>query len=139
MQNNKDNSKIERRSSERLKADFSFFCQINKPWLVRLLIKGEEIEAVALNLSEGGMAISTDYDIRVGTVLLMNIMIYKQDILDKFKIYKTIKVQGKVISNVLDDTKKHRIGIIFRGVNQEGKKELFDFAKSKTKGRYQAL
>ncbi len=133
MKDNKNYSNVERRDFKRLKVDFSFFYQINKPWYVLVLISGEEVEAVALDLSEGGMAFSTNCDIRAGTGLSMKIMIYKQDKENNFKVYKTIKARGKVCSNVLEDTNKHRIGINFTEIDQEGKKELIDFAQKKPK------
>jgi len=133
MQNNKDYSNAERRNSERLKVNFSFFYQINKPWYVLLMISGEEVEAVALDLSEGGMAISTNYNIRAGAILSMKIMIYRQDKEENFKVYKTIKAQGKVCSNVLEDTNKYRVGINFTEIDEEWKKELIDFGKKKSK------
>jgi len=128
----KDNNKyynVERRNSERLKADFSFFYRINKPWYVFLLISGEEVEAMALDLSLGGIAISTNYNIHVATVLSMKIMIYKQDKENNFKFYKTINAQGKVCSNILEDTNRYRIGINFTEIDAEEKEELLEFAK----------
>jgi len=121
--------KVERRKSKRLKVDFSFFYRINKPWYVFLLISGKEVEAMALDLSSGGIAISTNYNINVATVLSMKIMTYKQDEENNFKFYKTINAQGRVCSNILEDTDRYRIGISFTEIDAEEKEELLLFAK----------
>lgn len=128
----KDNNKYphaERRNSERLKVDFSLFYRTNKPWDVFLFIGGKEVEAMALDLSSGGIAISTNYNIHVATVLSMKIMIYKQRKENNFKLYKTINAKGKVCSNILEDANRYRIGINFDEIDIEDKEELLKFAK----------
>lgn len=129
MEDSEKYSNAERRDFDRLKVDFSIIYQIDKPWYVRVLIGGEEVEATALDLSEGGMAISVNCDIPVSTALLIKIMIYKVDKENNFKFYKTIEIQGEVRSNVFLNTTMYRIGISFTKIDEEEKKELIDFAK----------
>lgn len=129
MEGSSGRSDIERRAFKRLKVDFSIIYRINKPWHVRVLISGEEVEALAVDLSEGGIAITTDKDIPVSTILAIKIMIYTVTEGDAFQFYKNIEAEGEIRSNVLADTGKHRIGIIFTQISEEGKKELIRFAK----------
>lgn len=131
MEDNSKNPDIERREFDRIKVDFSIIYRINKPWYVRVLISGEEVEATAIDLSEGGIAINTNYDIPIATVILIKIMIYTVTKKDNFQLYKVIEAEGEVRSNVLLDTDKHRIGIRFTKIDEEGKKELICFAKAR--------
>jgi c-di-GMP-binding flagellar brake protein YcgR len=124
-------SEVERRKFDRLKVDFSIIYQVNKPWYLRVLIGGKEVEATALDVGAGGLAVSTNYDIPVSTVLAITIMIYNVVSGNNFKFYKTILAQGKVCSNVAQDKGVHRIGINFLEIDPEGKKELLDFARIK--------
>lgn len=119
----------ERRGYQRLKIDITVIYQVNKPSNVRVLIGEEEVEAMILDLSEGGVGILTDYDIPVLAVLSVEFMIYKLDDKNNFRFYKSIKASGEVHSNVLLEKNKHRLGICFTQIDEEAKSEIADFVK----------
>lgn len=129
MIENQGYSGAERRKFERLKVDLSLIYRINKPWYVRVLIGGNEVEASALDLSEGGIAINTNYNIPVSTVLFIKIMVYKVVGENNFHYYKTLEVEGQVRSSNPLGNGKFRTGILFTRIKDEDRQELIGFAK----------
>lgn len=129
MEDGREKSNIERRAFERLKVDLSIIYRINRPLYVRVLISGEEIEATAIDLSQGGIAINTNYDIPISTALSIKIMIYTLTKANNFRFYKVVNADGEVRSNILVGTDKRRIGISFTEIDEEEKEELIRFVR----------
>lgn len=125
----------ERRRFERFKINVFITFEIDKPTHLRALIKDEngeeleEAEAVTLDLSEGGMAILTKYDIPPESLLSMEFMLYATEDKTKFTLYKSIKAKGEVKSSILLERDKHRLGVYFKEISEEDKDEIADFVK----------
>lgn len=119
----------ERRKFQRLKVQITIIYQVNRPLYVRVLIGNKEIEAITLDLSEGGMALLTDYDIPVASALSMEFMIYEVDKRNNFRFYKSIKVIGEVASNILLEDNKRRLGICFTLIDEVTKSEIKNFVE----------
>lgn len=128
MDNNNAQDK-ERREFKRLKINITVVYRVNKPSHIRVLVGEEEVEAVTLDLSQGGMSILTAYDIPVLAVLSIEFMIYNIDGLNKFRFYKSIKVIGEVRTNILGENNDYRIGIVFTKIDPEDKLEIANFVQ----------
>jgi len=119
----------ERRKSKRIPVDFTVVYQINKPLVVRLMVGTDsEVEAVMLDLSEGGMSIVTDYNIPSCTVLIMKFILINMDKSRENRIQK-MNITGLVRYNILTANQKHRLGIYFTKIATEDKKAISDFVK----------
>lgn len=125
----RENFDTERRRFPRLKINITVIYKVDRPSHVRVSIGEDEVEATTIDLGEGGVAIQTDYDIPLTTVLSIEFMIYKVDDKDNFKLYKSIKATGEVHSNVLLGKNKHRLGICFTQIDEEVKSEIADFVR----------
>jgi c-di-GMP-binding flagellar brake protein YcgR len=122
----------DRRRFQRMRMNLTVVYRVDKPMTVRILIGDKEIEAVTVDLSEGGMAILTDYDIPVGTDLVIKFTLCKVDKEGKITFYGPMVIAGDVRSNVLSEEKKgeHRLGIRFAQMNEKDKLELIGYLKS---------
>lgn len=119
----------ERRKFSRLRLRLAVVYQVNKPLTLRMQVGDKEILATALDLSEGGMAISTTYDIPQATELLIKFTLFKVDTGGHVNFYGPMEIIGEVRSNITGDDGIHRLGICFRNIDEKDKKEISDFVK----------
>ncbi len=117
----------DRRKSPRLRVRLAVVYQINKPLNVRMQIGDREFVATTLDLSEGGIAISTNYDIAVQTDLLIKLTLFKVDNENKVTFYGPMEIIGEVRSNTLQENKEYRLGISFTSIEENDKAELIKF------------
>lgn len=119
----------EKRKSRRLKAGFTLIYQVNKPPTVVMNVGyGREIEGLMLDLSEGGMAILTNYDIPKSTVLSIKFTLINRALKGDNRIIK-INMGGIVCNNVLSENEEHRLGIQFSDISEKDRKAITDFIK----------
>jgi c-di-GMP-binding flagellar brake protein YcgR len=110
---NYDYSGPDRRKYQRLKLNLTVNYRVDEPWYVRITLKGQEIEATALNLSEGGMAIMTNYDIPVASVLFLKFSLFKINGDGEVCFYNPVETNGQVRSNVVCEKNQFRLGVCF--------------------------
>lgn len=128
MQNTNPGS--ERRKFKRLKAAFILTYQVNKPISLRVIVGWDrEIVALMLDLSQDGIAISTDYDIPISTIIAMKFTLINLA-LDGEERMRSMKIIGEVKSNVLLAKFEHRLGIYFTQISEEDKTAIANFVKS---------
>jgi c-di-GMP-binding flagellar brake protein YcgR len=124
----------DRRKSKRLEASFILTYQVNQPLSLRVSIGWDnEVVAVMLDLSQEGMAISTNYDIPAGTILLIKFTLINLAALEDERI-ESMRMTGVVKSNVLIDKYEHRLGIQFTNINEKDKIAIANFIKMATTG-----
>jgi c-di-GMP-binding flagellar brake protein YcgR len=117
----------DRRKSQRLRVRLAVVYQINKPLNVRMQIGDKELIATTLDLSEGGIAISTNYDIPLQTDLLIKLTLFKVDNENKVTFYGPMEIIGEVRSNSLLENGEHRLGISFTSIEEKDLTELVKF------------
>ena len=81
------------------------------------------------DLSEGGMAILTDYDIPILALLSIKFTLINTYAYDDNNRVHTLEMQGDVCNNVLLETKEYRIGINFTRISEQNKRAIADFIK----------
>ena len=119
----------ERRKSKRLKATFILTYQVDKPLSLRIIMGWDrEVVGLMLDLSEEGMAVSTDCDIPVSTIIAMKFTLINLA-LDGEERTKSMKITGEVKSNILLDKNEHRLGIHFIRIGQKDKDAITNFVK----------
>ena len=120
----------ERRRFKRMQAKFLATFKAFDAAEEFILFYNKEIYAVMFNLSEGGMAFTTSYDIPIATRLLMRFTLINRRTFsdsDKFRVLDNI--EGKVCSNTLLDKNEHRIGIQFNNISKRDKLAIANFVK----------
>ena len=118
----------ERRRSPRVKAEFIVIYKVNSPMEVRMWIGNKEVSAMMLDLSGLGMAIMTDYNIPIWSVLsikftLINLYANKEERV------RLMEISGEVKNNSLTDKKNYRVGISFTTITKEDQCAIDRFVK----------
>jgi c-di-GMP-binding flagellar brake protein YcgR len=80
-------------------------------------MRGKDIEARMLDVSQGGMAMVTNYDIPVSTILSMRFTVLKVD-KEIINFSGPLEVTGEVRSNVPAERDEHRLGIYFTKIKK---------------------
>ena len=107
----------ERRSHKRLRMNCTVIYRVNEPVSTRFIMRGKDIEAKMLDVSQGGMAMVTNYDIPVATVLSMRFTLLNVD-KEAVKFSGPLEVTGEVRSNIPAEKDEHRLGIWFTKVKR---------------------
>jgi len=119
----------DRRRFQRLDVDIVVFYRVDLPLSVRLLVGNQEVEAIMLNLSTGGMALVTKYGIPGGTLLLIKFTLTSVNKQGEVKVYGPIEVRGEVRSNTKWENNTYRLGISFIDIDQKNKLEIARFVQ----------
>jgi len=123
-------SDSDRRRHERLKVEFTLNYRVDTPLEVRMSIGWDsEVDALMVDLSEGGMAILTSCDIPVGSVLSINFTLINLTAIEDEERIKTLSIAGEVRSNFRVDQADRRLGIKFVQINQKDKEAIGEFVR----------
>lgn len=124
---------MERRKFQRTKVNFIVTFQVDRPPQVRMSVGGLDVDALMLDLSEGGMAISTDYEIPAGTLLYIYFTLINPFRTEDDRVTR-MELLGEVRSCTSNDNhKQHRLGILFSGIKENDKRAIADFIRNDTK------
>jgi c-di-GMP-binding flagellar brake protein YcgR len=95
-----------------------------------------DIDALMMDLSEGGMAITTDYEIPSGTLLYIYFTLINPFRNEDDRVTK-MELLGEVRScSILDNHKQRRLGICFTQMKEDDKKAVADFVKLNTEQKH---
>jgi len=126
-----------RRRSERINVAFTLVYNVENPYSLRISLGSvDDIDALMIDLSDIGMAITTRYDLPLNTKLYIKFNVIDLHLAGDDR-WRHMEITGEVVSNiVLPDTsqrKSHRIGINFINVSSEDKIAITDFVKRNRK------
>jgi len=116
----------DRRRAKRLKIHFIVIYHVHRPLKVRMLVGSKEVDAVMLDLSQGGMAILTGYDIPISSILSMKFTLINMSA-PKDKRVKTIEAMGQVRYNQAVKKSEYRLGILFTQMPKEDRESILSF------------
>jgi c-di-GMP-binding flagellar brake protein YcgR len=124
----KDNPKEQnRRKSERMDAAFTLTYNLEKSPTLRISLGLiDSIETVMINLSDSGMAIMTNYDIPAGAQLYIKFDLINLHLTCDER-WRSMKISGEVVSNLLLSGENRRIGIRFNKISEEDKAAIRNF------------
>lgn len=107
-------SGIEKRKFKRIAVNFIVFYKVNFPLRVRIKIGNREVEALAVDISEGGMAVYTDREIPPVSVVNVKFIMMNDYAISPQDHTRSILVRGQVRYNILIEEKKtFRFGMQF--------------------------
>jgi hypothetical protein len=102
----------ERRQSKRERMNCTVIYRTDQPLDARFSLHGQDIHAKMLDISSNGMAMITDKNIPIATVLSMRFTLLK--VKDELIKYSTpMEITGEVRSNTPLTDQKRRLGIYF--------------------------
>lgn len=117
----------DRRRFQRLKANLSVFYQVYSPLYLRSIFGQQETEAITLDISKGGMAFLSDKDIPLWSLLLIKIILFKTDKEGLVSFSDPVEIVGEVRSNTLIEDNKHRLGICFKAMDDDYRRDIDKF------------
>ncbi len=120
----------ERRKFKRVPTKFLVTYTASDPAEAFILFNNEVIDALMFDLSEGGMAFTTSYDIPIATRLSIKFTLINRKAFsdsDKFKVLDDI--EGEVRNNNLLDENQHRLGIQFSSISEKDKLAIVNFVR----------
>jgi len=125
---NRNYGGAERRQFKRVPVSFTVFYQINIPIEVRIKFGDKEVVALAADISEGGMAVTTYCEIPPVAVISVKFVIFN----DKFpladKKSRTINTQAEVRYNMeIVPDKEYRMGISFLNLSEDDRSFIRGF------------
>lgn len=119
----------DRRRFQRLKANINVWYKILNPVETVNLIGDKEIEASTLDISAGGMSLSSRYNLPAHATLLLKFILLKTDNKGFVDISKPTEVLGRVRYSVLSENSEYRVGISFTGLKGEQRCDITGFVK----------
>ena len=125
---NKKYTGADRRKFKRLKASLIVIYRVHKPLEALVRIGTREINALMLDLSEGGMAIVTNCNIPVSTILLIKFTLINPYTFDDERI-RTMEITGQIRNNALLEKKEYRLGVCFTQIAKEDRIAIANFVK----------
>ncbi|MCM8787323.1 MAG: PilZ domain-containing protein [Candidatus Omnitrophica bacterium] len=118
----------ERRKFKRVKVNFIVIYSIHQPVKLRMFINNKEIYAIMIDLSEGGMAVLTSYQIPENTLLHIKFTLIDSTATFESRISK-IELMGEVRYCTLREDKSYRLGIRFTQIKEEDRVIISNFCK----------
>ena len=123
---------IERRKFKREDISVIVVYKVDSPLDVRVMVKDKEVNAVALNLCEAGIALLTNYEIPASTIVAIRFLISKDATIRKGERYRTIEIKGEVCYNrFIKEEKAYRLGIRFINISDKERNFIANFIKHK--------
>jgi len=119
----------DRRQFKRVKTSFIVMCKVDSPLSVRLMIGDREINSIGLNLSEGGMAILTNYDISSTALVTLKYILFNDRDIGEEDRTKSMENQGEVRYSLLTKERTCRIGIRFIGMPEDDRGFIYNFVR----------
>ncbi|MCK5305735.1 MAG: PilZ domain-containing protein [Candidatus Omnitrophica bacterium] len=124
-----DYSGPERRENKRVDVSFIIAYRVNKAPTIFMLVGGKEVYALMMDLSEGGMALLTEYEIPVGTELSIKFTLINFEV-EKEHRTRVMKITGKVKYCGPSEKEENRLGISFTQIKKEDKAAIANFVKT---------
>ncbi|MFC1658912.1 PilZ domain-containing protein [Candidatus Omnitrophota bacterium] len=115
----------ERRRSVRIAVRFILTYQVHEPIKVRMWIGNKEVSALMLDLSPEGMAILTQYEIPLATILAMSFTLINLQA-EKDKQMRSMGIMGEV-RYASQEGYEQRLGISFTHIGKEDKVAIASF------------
>jgi len=116
-----------RRKSERMDAAFTLTYNLEKSHTLCISLGLiDNIETVMINLSDLGMAIMANYDIPLGAQLYIKFDLINMHLCGDAR-WRSMKITGEVVSNLLLSGENRRIGICFNKISEEDKAAIRNY------------
>jgi len=125
-----DNNRLpgeDRRRFQRLKVNLSVWLELDGHFQLSCLAKGQEVEAAALDLGCGGIAIACKYDIPVAALLRIRFHLFKTDNKGTVTFYEPVEAIGQVRSNIILEPGLYRLGVCFEEISVKDSLEIHHF------------
>ena len=120
----------ERRKFRRAEASFIITYKINYPLSIRLLYKDKAMDALAFDLSEGGMAVSTGHEIPAGTQVTIHFVLLNESAVNVNDRLRSLQISAQISYCTRSAEKEFRLGVVFGGISADERLFIAGFTKA---------
>ncbi|MFH1414416.1 MAG: PilZ domain-containing protein [Candidatus Omnitrophota bacterium] len=120
----------ERRKSKRTKANFTIIYDVHKSVSMDVSLAGQEVDALMMDLGKEGLAITTNYEIPIASILNMKFTLINRRAQDKNNKSRSIYIMGEVRSSIRLENGEYRLGIHFIQLKDEDAKAIDNFVEA---------
>jgi c-di-GMP-binding flagellar brake protein YcgR len=117
---------VDRRKFKRVPVSFLVFYKVNYPLEIRIKLGDKEINALATDISEDGMAIITNHEIPLGANITVKFTMTNEKSYTSQGQYKSITARGELRYSV-EEKKSYRLGIKFIGLDADSRSFISNF------------
>lgn len=133
MANESSLSKEQRREHKRLNVNLTVLCKVDRPGAVKMILGKRQVNAIMLDMSEGGLSVLADQDIPSGSELSIQFTLFKVEP-DDVSFYGPVEIRAQVRYSVPVNQRQFRIGIRFIRMKAKDRGEIREFIDSKVTG-----
>jgi c-di-GMP-binding flagellar brake protein YcgR len=121
----------ERRKFKRIKVSFTLVYSIDSSLSESMMIQGHNaIDALMVDLNQEGMAILTENDIALGTIIILKFTLIDFSE-DSEAGTNNMDMLAKVVSNTKINEGEYRVGLYFTQISRENKVRIAEFIRNK--------
>ena len=125
-----DSLEYERRKHARVEASFFVVYRVNEPLSAQMMVNNRQVQALMLDLSEGGMAFISEYDLPKGTIISMEFTLINEAVQDSENRIKTLHIDGQACYSGRAEGDEYRLGINFTRMDKKAKEIIANFVKT---------
>jgi c-di-GMP-binding flagellar brake protein YcgR len=122
-------SSEEKRRHKRISVNFIVVYRVNSPVTIKMLIGDKETHAIAVDLSEEGLAVLTNYELNESVYVTVRFIMLDDTSLSVADRTRTLEIDGEVRYCFLTKEKAYRIGIHFLDISDYDRRFIANFVK----------
>jgi len=119
----------ERRKFNRVEVNFIALCRLRRSINVLMSAKSKEVDALMLDLSEAGLALSVNKNVPVSTKFLIKFVLVNT-IGYLGQSSRPVKLVGEVRSSTLLEKDRYRLGVTFKKISSKDRLAIANFVQS---------
>ena len=120
----------DRRIFKRIYASFGLMFNVRSPFEVRVQFGEKDVDAIAVDIGEGGIGMLTNGVIPIGTRVELKFKIFNDSVHELEGSYRSFELQGDVRYSVVTKESDYRLGVQFGSVTEEERKFLIDYVRA---------
>lgn len=117
----------EKRQFQRVKVSFIVIYKVDSPLSVRMMVQDKEVPARMQDLCEGGVGVTTEYDIPPMTQLLIEFVLVNENAPSEKDRVRPMNIAGEVRYSRPEGKGEHRLGICFTEVSDDDRRVISEF------------
>jgi len=126
----------EKRQYKRVPDAFIVTFQLKSPRAIVLQAGNQEYDAIALDVSEGGVGVDSGQEIPVGAEVLMRFRILNELSVSDNDRRREIVVEGESRYCRSTDPTNYRVGLLFKNLTEDDRAFLARYVKDQLLGKY---
>ena len=119
----------ERRKNKRVEVSFTVTYRVNKPPTIFMLVRGKEVYALMMDLSETGMALLTEHEMPTNTELRIKFTLINFDADEEHRT-RLMEIAGKISYCSASEKGESRLGISFTQIKEKDRMAIANFVKT---------